>query len=154
MLLDEPTWQLREAIDYRAGLGALKAQDPDLDWFADYDGPRVDNPDGSWTVPRVAISGHTAGLERRRDQLPGFELRSELVAGRHALVATAADGDPAIVILKVSADYTATLLTYDVGVDLNDLAVHLVAVDERQWTAAGGLLLNCVPFESGCSGQN
>jgi hypothetical protein len=153
MLLDEPTWQLTEAIDYRAGLGALEAQDPDLDWFAEYDGPRTDNPDGSYTVPHVATFGHGAGLETRSGQLPGLVLRSEVVAGREALVASAADGNPAVVILELSADYSATLLTYDAGVDLHDLAAHLIVVDDEQWTAAGGLLLDCVPFESGCTGQ-
>jgi hypothetical protein len=154
MLLDEPSWQLTEAVDYRAGLGAIEALDPDLDWFAEYDGSRADNPDGSYTVPHVATSGHSAGLERRRGQLPGFEPRSEVVAGRQALVASAADGNPAVVILELAADYTATLLTYDAGIDLQDLAAHLIAVDEEQWTAAGGSLLDCVPFESGCSGEN
>lgn len=152
VLLREPTWELTEAVDYRAGLGALEAQDPDLDWFAEYDGPRVDNADGSYTVPHVATFGHTAGLERRRSQLPGFELRSEVIDGQQALVSVAADGNPAIVIIEVTADYTTTLLTYDVGVDLNELAGHLVAVDEQQWTAAGGSLLDCVPFEAGCNG--
>lgn len=154
MLLDEPTWQLTEAVDFRAGLGALEAQDPDLDWFAEYDGTRVDNPDGSYTVPHVATFGHTAGLERRRDQLPGFELLSEVVDGRQALVSSAAGGNPAIVIIEVTADYTTTLLTYDAGVDLNELATHLVVVDEQQWIAAGGSVLDCVPFESGCPGKS
>ncbi|HUF33940.1 MAG TPA: hypothetical protein VMN58_12110 [Acidimicrobiales bacterium] len=154
MLLGEPTWQLTEAVDYRAGLGALEARDPDVDWFAEYDGPRRDNADGSYTIPHVTTFGHRTGLERRRGQLPGFELRSEVVDGQPALVSAAVDGNPAVVILEVTADYTTTLLTYDVGVDLNELAAHLVAVDEQQWTAAGGSLLDCVPFEAGCPREN
>jgi hypothetical protein len=156
MLLDEPTWKLTEAVDYRAGLGALEDQDPDLDWFAEYDGSRVDNPDGSYTIPHVATFGHTAGLERRRGQLPGIELRSEVVDGNDALVSVAVDGDPAIAIIEVMPGYTTTLVTYDadVTIDLADLASHLVAVDEEQWAAAGGSLLDCVPLEPGCRGES
>lgn len=154
MLLDESTWQLTEAVDYQAGLGTLAARDPDLDWFAEYDGPRVDNADGSYTIPHVATFGHTAGLERRRGQLPGFEHRSDFVHGRRALVSPPADGNPAVLILELASNYTATLLTYDTDVNLNELAANLAAVDDRQWTAAGGSLLNCVPFESGCTDQS
>jgi hypothetical protein len=151
MLLDNPTWQLQEAVDYRAGLGALGEHDPDLDWFAEYDGPRFDNDDGSYTIPHVATFGHTASLETRRDQLPGFDLRSETVDGRHALIASAAAGNPAIVVIEIAADYTTTALTYDGGVDLRDLATHLKTVDEQQWIAAGGTLLDCVPLEPDCT---
>jgi hypothetical protein len=152
-LLDEPAWQLTDAVDYRAGLGALEERDPDLDWYAEYDGQRADNPDGSYTFPHVATFGHTAGLDARRSQLPGFEHRSAVVDGRQALVSRATDGRPAIVVIELASDYTATLLTYDLGVDLSELAEQLVAVDDQQWIEAGGSLLDCVPFEAGCSGQ-
>src|SRR5687767_14083061 len=61
VLVDDPQWRLREAIDYRAGLGPLGEQDPDLDWYAEYDGPRVDHGDGSYTIPAVSLFGHTTG---------------------------------------------------------------------------------------------
>ena len=149
-LLDVPGWDLQEAVDYRAGLGSLGAAEPDLDWYAEYVGPQIDNDDGSWTVPGVSVTGHTAGLEERRGQLAGFELRSEDVGGRRALVAAATERGPAIVTVELAPDYSVTILSYDDVVDLHELAARLVPVDEQRWVAAGGRMLECVPFEPGC----
>lgn len=151
MLVEDPEWKLREAIDYRAGLGPLGDQDPDLDWYAEYDGARVDHGDGSYTIPAITVFGHTAGLEERRDQLAGFEFRSDAVSGRRALVAAAAGGNPAVVVVEVTSEYTVTLLTYDEGVNVRDIAFRLTAADEQQWAAAGGTMLDCVPFQPGCA---
>ena len=151
MLVTDPAWELREAIDYRAGLGPMGERDPDLDWYAEYDGPRVDQDDGSYTIPHLAIFGHTAGLEKRRDQLPGFDFNDDDIGSRAALIATPADGNPAIVVVELATDYAVTLLTYDDGVDLRDLAARLVAVDEEQWIEAGGTMLDCVPLEPDCA---
>lgn len=151
MLVDDRAWHLREAIDYRAGLGPLAEHDPDLDWNAEYEGARVDHGDGSYTIPAINLSGHNAGLEERGDQLPGFEFQSDDVGGRRALVAPAAGGNPAIIVIELATDYTATLLTYDDGVDVRHLALRLIVVDEQQWTAAGGTMLDCVPLEPACT---
>jgi hypothetical protein len=126
-------------------------RDPDLDWYAEYDGPRVDRDDGSYSIPHLAIEGHTAGMEKRRDQLPGFDFTDHDVGSRAALSATTADGNPAIVVVEVATDYSVTLLTYDDGVDLRHLAARLVAVDEAEWIEAGGTMFDCVPLEPGCA---
>ncbi len=151
MLVADSPWELREAVDYRAGLGALGKTDPDLDWYVEYDGPRVDHDGGFYTIPHVVVSGHTAGLDKRRDQLPGFKFRSDLVGGRRALIAAAAGGNPAVVVIDLASDHTVTLLTYDDGVKLPDLALRLTAANEQQWIAAGGTMLNCVPLTPGCT---
>lgn len=151
MLVEDPRWELREAIDYRADLGSIGERDPDLDWFAEYDGPRVENDDGSYTIPHLTVFGHTAGLDRRREQLPGVELHGVRIGGRHTLIAEPADGNPAIAVIELDADYTATFLTYDEGVDLRDVALRLAPVNEQQWVGAGGTILDCVPFELGCA---
>lgn len=150
-LLERSDWHLQEALDYRAGLGPLGEIEPDLDWYAQYEGPRIDHDDDSWTIPTAKLAGYTAGLEALRSQLPGFEFGSEDVGGRPALVAAAANRNPAVVILELQADYSVSILSYDDVVDLRYLAAGLVLVDEQQWVTNGGQMLDCVPFEPGCA---
>ncbi len=150
VLLEAPGWELQEAVDYRAGLGPLDQVEPELDWYAEYIGSRIDHDDSSFTVPTARVSGHTAGVEALRAQLVGFELAPEVIGGRQALVAPPADRNPGIVLVELRPDYAITVLSYDDVVDLRDLAARLVQVDERRWSDAGGQVLDCVPFEPGC----
>lgn len=151
LLLDHPQWQLQEAVDYRAGLGQLGELEPDLDWYAEYEGTQIDGDDGAFTIPSITFSGHTAGLEERADQLPGFGFRAEDTGGRRTLVAAPSGANPGVVLLELAPDYSVTLLSYDEVVDLRDLAARLTPVDERQWIAAGGQMIDCVPLEPGCA---
>lgn len=89
--------------------------------------------------------------DTREEQLPGFDLRSHNVDGRKALVAAAAAGNPAVIVIEVATDYTLTLLIYDDGVDLEELATHLKFADEQRWLAAGGTMLDCVPLTPDCT---
>ena len=150
VVLERPGWQLQEAVDYRAGLGSFGEVEPDLDWYAEYVGPQIDHNDRSFTVPTARVSGHAAGLEAVRARLVGFEFGPEDLVGRQALVAAAAERSPGVVIVELEAEYSVMVLSYDDVVDLRDLAGRLVPVDEREWVAAGGQLLDCVPFEPGC----
>ena len=149
-LLDSSGWELRTGLDYRAGLGALDKAEPDLDWSASYDGPRVDGADGSYTIPRVRVSAHFSDLEGRRKHLAGFELAPGTVNGRTALVGQGGGGTPRVVLLELAPDYSLMLLTYDDPVDLEKLAAALAPADEKGWIAAGGKVLDCVPGESNC----
>lgn len=153
VLLERPDWHLQEAVDYRAGLGQLSGVEPDLDWYAEYVGPRIDHDDRSYTIPTARISGHTASLEAYRDQLTGFgfEFVSEDLGGRQALVAAAANRNPGVVIAQLQANYSVSILSYDEVVDLRDLAAGLVLADEQRWVTAGGQMLDCVPFTPGCT---
>jgi hypothetical protein len=151
VLLEASGWHLQEAVDLRGGLGPLAEGDPDLDWYAEYVGPRIDHDDHSYTVPTARISGHTAGLEALRAQLIGFELGSEDIGGRPALTAAAADRNPGVVLVELRGDYSITILSYDDVVDLRDLAGRLAQVDEQQWLEAGGQMLDCVYLEPGCA---
>ena len=151
VLLERPDWQLQEAVDYRAGLGSFGQAEPDLDWYAEYVGPRTDHDDRSFTVPTARVSGHTAGLEALRTRLVGFEFGSDDLGGRRALVAEAADRGPGVVLVELEADYSVMVLSYDDVVDLRDLADGVVPVDEQQWMEAGGQLVDCVPSEPGCA---
>ena len=152
VLLDHPDWRLKEALDYRAGLGPLGKMDPDLDWYAEYDGRRIDHGGGSFTVPAVNVSGHTAGLDERREQLGalGFDGRPAEIRGRRALFAPAARGNPSLIVIELGPGYSVTLLSYDEVVDVRDVAALLVPVDEQAWVAAGGQMIHCAPFEPGC----
>ena len=150
VLLERPGWQLHEAVDYRAGPGPLSDGEPELDWYAEYEGPRIDHDARSFTVPTARISGHAATLEALSAQLTGFAFVSEDVGGRQAVVAAPADRRPGIVIVALGAGYSVMALSYDDVVDLRHLAAGLAPVDEQQWVAAGGQVLDCVPFEPGC----
>jgi hypothetical protein len=151
VLLGRPDWQLQEAVDYRAGLGSFGEAEPDLDWYAEYFGPQIDHDDGGFTVPTARVSGHTTGLEAVRARLVGFEFGSEDLGSRRALVAEAANRNPAVAVVELGAGYSVMVLSYDDAVDVRDLAGGLVPADEQQWIAAGGQLLDCVPFEPGCA---
>lgn len=142
VLLNDASWTVGEAIDY-IGPGPFAEMDPDLDWYAEYEGPRIDNPDGSHTVPSVTLFGHTTGLQVRKGQLPFFDFRSGQLSGRAALIAGRKDGNPAVVIVELVKGSSVTLLSYDEQADLVGLAGRLRLVDERQWAAAGGRRLAC-----------
>lgn len=148
-LLDEPGWHLKRAIHFRAGRGAFERTEPALEWVAEYDGPREDHADGSYTIPAVRVSGHALSRTELAERLPGFSFEPAEDQRPRVAVREGTESRPHLALIEWTTDSSVMLLSYD-PVDLRRLAERVAPATEETWRAAGGRILDCVPPDRGC----
>ncbi len=128
-LLERSGWTL-----VGAGVPAgVVAGEADMLWYAEYDGPRIDHPDGSNTIPHVVVSGYRVGVPAMTDQLAqlGYELNGEKESG--VLVARASAGVAGLALLPVG-EGSVSMLSYDLTFEqLAELVPSLVTVPVADW---------------------
>jgi hypothetical protein len=146
--LDAEGWELREAVNLAAP-GPLAADEPSLDWYAEYE--RLVPIAGGEEGHDVRLSGHTAGLAEHRSELRGFDATEGDINGRSALWGVGADGKPAVVTIAFDERYTIMALSYALELDdLRRVATQLLPTSQNEWIAHGGKILECLPTDPAC----
>ena len=131
-LLDQPEWRL---VGAGVPLGIM-ASDADMIWYAEYDGPRADHPDGSYTIPHVVISGYLVDAPGAADQTRAFGYELEATGTSGVLVARASSGLAGIALLPLD-EGAVSLLSYDLSSEqLAELIPDLVTIPVAAWLAA------------------
>jgi hypothetical protein len=131
-LLERSGWTL---VGAGVPLGIV-ASEADMIWYAEYDGPRIDRPDGSYTIPHVVVSGYRVGVRAVADQLSqfGYELDGDGESG--VLVARASTGAAGLALLPLG-EGAISMLSYDLSSEqLAELIPSLVTAPVAAWLAA------------------
>lgn len=155
-LIDPEGWELRESIDYPTDLGEFADIAPNLDWYSEYE--RFE-PIGNETVESFYLSiwGLTADTATVIAESPsaaaspnGFE---EIDADGRTMLTTTIPEVPAEVVVLIDAgdDYSLQLFSNGMNpTELQQLALTARPVCEDEWLRAGGVVLDCSPFDPDC----
>lgn len=145
-------WELSEAVrqlgtDRDAVLGGL----PGVDWYAEFEGPEV----GGNTNAYLSLTGYAQSLEERKaESVSSTAQVTEGDINGHRAFWSVEPEDPdsgATVTWEITPDYSLEL--FATGVALDDLLAMARTVKdatEAEWVAAGGVLGDCAPAETGC----
>lgn len=142
-------WEQRRAIRPLSRPAQLVEVEPSLDWWSEHE-RRVTQ--GQVTEAQgLRLSGHHVGVDDHAQKLPGAVLDEGTIGSYRVLSSTSPEGKPAIVLIAVGTSSTIMALSYELSVEeLLSLAADVVVVNEDEWIAAGGRMVDCLPPEPGC----